>query len=71
MKENVHKCRTCLNCLELFTWMSLNKLINETILLEMPKQIELMTTENRNGNKKSTYVYYESLWNVKNAYLLK
>jgi len=27
----------------------------------MPKQIELMTTENKNGNKKSTYVYYESL----------
>jgi len=26
----------------------------------MPKQIELMTTENKNGNKKSTNVYYES-----------
>jgi len=26
----------------------------------MPKQIELMTTENKNGNKKSTHVYYES-----------
>jgi len=29
----------------------------------MPKQIELMTTQNKNGNKKSTHVYYESLWN--------
>jgi len=28
----------------------------------MPKQIELMTTENKNGNKISTHVYYESLW---------
>jgi len=27
----------------------------------MPKQIELMTTENKNGNKKSTHVCYESL----------
>jgi len=27
----------------------------------MPKQIELMTTENKNGNKKSIHVYYESL----------
>ena len=27
----------------------------------MPKQIELMTTENKNGNKKATHVYYESL----------
>jgi len=27
----------------------------------MPKEIELMTTENKNGNKKSTHVYYESL----------
>jgi len=27
----------------------------------MPKQIELMKTENKNGNKKSTHVYYESL----------
>jgi len=27
----------------------------------MPKQIELMTTENENGNNTATYVYYESL----------
>jgi len=28
---------------------------------KIPKQIELMTTENKNGNKKSTHVYYENL----------
>jgi len=33
--------------------------------LKIPKQIDLMTTENKNGNKKSTHVYYESLWNLK------
>jgi len=27
----------------------------------MPKQFELMTTENKNGKKKSTHVHYESL----------
>jgi len=27
----------------------------------MPKLIELMTTENKNGNKKSIHVHYENL----------
>ena len=36
----------------------------------MPKQIESMTTENKNGNKKSTDVYYERFWNLKKLKLL-
>jgi len=29
--------------------------------MKMTKQIELMTTENKNGNTKSIHVYYERL----------
>ena len=65
MKENVELVYIAWNCL--LECPYINKLIKPYYWkrLKMPKQIELMKTENKNGNKKSTHVYYESLWNLK------